>query len=70
VHLGRKSAGVHERGDLSDLHRGALHLAQHVEDALRGLQLALLGRGAALLVGAAEVCRAACIAAGGLRVMW
>ena len=52
VRLLRQRAGVDERCDLAELHRRALHLAEHVEHALRRLQLALLGRGAALLLRA------------------
>ena len=37
---GGKRARVDERGHLADLHRRALHLAEHVEDLLRRLHLA------------------------------
>ena len=47
---------VHERGNLADLHRRALHLAEDVQDSLGRLQLPPLGRGAALLLGAGQVC--------------
>ena len=60
----RQGTGVDERGHLADLHRGALHLAEHVEDALGGLELAFLGRRAALLLGARQVGGAGRVGAG------
>ena len=55
VDLRRQRARVDERRHLADLHRGALHLPEHVEDALGHLELAPLGRLAALLLRAGEV---------------
>src|SRR3712207_9024321 len=49
AHLRRHPGQVDERRDLADLHRGALHLAEHLDDLLRSLDLALLGRAAAAL---------------------
>ena len=40
LELGREGAGVDERGHLADLHRRALHLAEHLEDLLGRLHLA------------------------------
>ena len=66
VRLRRQRARVDERGHLAELHRGALHLAEHVQHALGRLQLALLGRGPALLLRAGEVGGAGGVGAGRL----
>ena len=50
LELGREGAGVDERGHLADLHRRALHLPEHVEDLLGGLDLATLRGGAAAVL--------------------
>src|SRR4051794_11906643 len=57
VELGRQRPGVDEGGHLADLHRSPLHRAQHVEDLLRRVHLATLGRLPATLLGAGEVRR-------------
>ena len=55
VDLGRQRARVDERRHLADLHRGALHLPEHVEDALGHLDLTPLGGLAAPLLRARQV---------------
>src|SRR3954469_5585459 len=64
--LGRQVAEVDDRGDLADLHRRALHAAEHVDDLLGRLDLAPLGGGVARLGGAGRVCGPGRVGAYGL----
>ena len=66
LELGREGAGVDERGHLADLHRRALHLAEHVEDLLGRLHLAARRGGVPRLLAAREVRRLRGVAARGL----
>ena len=55
MELGRQCPRVDERRDLADLHGGALHGPEHVQDVLGRLQLAAFRRGPAPLLGARQV---------------
>ena len=58
--------GVDEGGELAELHRRALHLAQRADHLQRGLQVALLEPLFAALLGAADVGRLGARVAGAL----
>src|ERR671914_1316069 len=53
--LGRQELRVDERRELPDLHGGALHAAERLDHALRGLEMAPFERARRLLLRAGEV---------------